>query len=165
MLQWERRGLGERMTDQHAGIVCRSHRPNRAKGSREGTSSRFILPCGVQSQSLWRLSSLNIHHDFREDGGGEFKAQNNAHAVIKDKTKTHDRAVHGVLHHAVLTAFFVAVKVLSVVLVNRGVVIAETVVYLRESVADAARAGLPCHRRQSAAFPPAGSASAHRRGT
>ena len=50
MLQWERRGLEERMTDQHAGIVCRSHRPNRAEGSREGTSSRFILPCRVQGQ-------------------------------------------------------------------------------------------------------------------
>ena len=50
MLQWERRGVGERMTDQHAGIVCRSHRPNRAEGSREGTSSRFILPCRVQGQ-------------------------------------------------------------------------------------------------------------------
>ena len=44
MLQWERRGVGERMTDQHAGIVCRSHQPNRAEGSREGTSSRFISP-------------------------------------------------------------------------------------------------------------------------
>ena len=50
MLQWKRRGVGERMTDQHAGIVCRSHRPNRAEGSREGTSSRFILPCGVKGQ-------------------------------------------------------------------------------------------------------------------
>ena len=108
--------------DKHAEEICRSHQLHRAEGAREGTSSRFILPCGVQSQSLWRLSSLNIHHDFREDGGGEFKAQNNAHAVIKDKTKTHDRAVHGVLHHAVLTAFFVAVKVLGVVLVNRGVI-------------------------------------------
>ena len=38
------------MTDQHAGIVCRRHQPNRAKGSREGTSSRFILPCRVQGQ-------------------------------------------------------------------------------------------------------------------
>ena len=28
----EKTGLGERMTDQHAGIVCRSHRPNRAEG-------------------------------------------------------------------------------------------------------------------------------------
>ena len=42
--------LGERMTDQHAGIVCSCHQPNRAKGSREGTSSRFILPCRVQGQ-------------------------------------------------------------------------------------------------------------------
>ena len=50
MLQWERRGVGERMTDQHAGIVCSCHRPNRAEGSREGTSSRFILPCRVQGQ-------------------------------------------------------------------------------------------------------------------
>ena len=44
MLQWERRGLGERMTDQHAGTVCRRHQPNRAKGSREE------LPCRVQGQ-------------------------------------------------------------------------------------------------------------------
>ena len=44
MLQWERRGVGERMTDQHAGIVCSCHQPNRAKGSREE------LPCRVQGQ-------------------------------------------------------------------------------------------------------------------
>ena len=44
MLQWERRGLGERMTDKHAGIACRRHQPNRAKGSREE------LPCRVQGQ-------------------------------------------------------------------------------------------------------------------
>ena len=50
MLQWERRGVGERMTDQHAGIVCSCDQLNRAKGSREGTSSRFILPCRVQGQ-------------------------------------------------------------------------------------------------------------------
>ena len=37
--------LGERMTDQHAGIVCRRHQPNRAKGSREE------LPCRVQGSS------------------------------------------------------------------------------------------------------------------
>ena len=49
MLQCERRGVGERMTDQHAGIVCRSHQLNRAKGSRDE------VPCGVQRQSLWRL--------------------------------------------------------------------------------------------------------------
>ena len=46
----EKTGLGERMTDQHAGIVCSCHQPNRAEGSREGTSSRFILPCRVQGQ-------------------------------------------------------------------------------------------------------------------
>ena len=46
----EKTGLGERMTDQHAGIVCSCHQLNRAKGSREGTSSRFILPCRVQGQ-------------------------------------------------------------------------------------------------------------------
>ena len=44
MLQWERRGLEKRMTDKHAGIVCRSHQLNRAKGSREE------LPCRVQGQ-------------------------------------------------------------------------------------------------------------------
>ena len=44
MLQWKRRGLEARMTDQHAGIVCRSHQLNRAKGSREE------LPCRVQGQ-------------------------------------------------------------------------------------------------------------------
>ena len=38
------------MTDQHAGIVCSCDQLNRAKGSREGTSSRFILPCRVQGQ-------------------------------------------------------------------------------------------------------------------
>ena len=50
MLQWERRGVEERMTDQHAGIVRSCHQLNRAEGSREGTSSRFILPCRVQGQ-------------------------------------------------------------------------------------------------------------------
>ena len=40
----EKTGLGERMTDQHAGIVCSCHQPNRAKGSREE------LPCRVQGQ-------------------------------------------------------------------------------------------------------------------
>ena len=39
-----------RKVDKHAGIVCSCHQLNRAKGSREGTSSRFILPCRVQGQ-------------------------------------------------------------------------------------------------------------------
>ena len=50
LLQWEKRGLGERMTDQHAGIACRRHQLNRAKGSREE------LPCRVQGQRpCWGL--------------------------------------------------------------------------------------------------------------
>ena len=36
--------------DKHADTVCSCHQLNRAEGSREGTSSRFILPCGVQRQ-------------------------------------------------------------------------------------------------------------------
>ena len=47
----EKTVLGERMTDQHAGLVCSCHQLNRAKVSREGTSSRFILPCRVQGSS------------------------------------------------------------------------------------------------------------------
>ena len=39
-----------RKVDKHAGIVCSCHQLNRAKGSREGTSSRFILPCRVKGQ-------------------------------------------------------------------------------------------------------------------
>ena len=39
-----------RTADQHAGIACRRHQPNRAKGSREE------LPCRVQGQRpLWGL--------------------------------------------------------------------------------------------------------------
>ena len=37
--------------DKHAEEICRSHQLHRAEGSREGTSSRFILPCGVQSRA------------------------------------------------------------------------------------------------------------------
>ena len=51
MLQWERRGLEERMTDQHAGIVCSCHQLNRAKGSREELPCRDSVPAGVKGQS------------------------------------------------------------------------------------------------------------------
>ena len=66
MLQWERRGVGERMTDQHAGIVCSCHQLNRAKGSPEGrrpfggVKGRSPLRLLVKKEKYFCKSSRNF---------------------------------------------------------------------------------------------------------
>ena len=62
----EKTGLGERMTDQHAGIVCSCHQLNRAKGSPEGrrpfggVKGRSPLRLLVKKEKFFCKSSRNF---------------------------------------------------------------------------------------------------------